>query len=474
MSPPTKKKRKLHPYEEWLTCHGLMNNVCIRETEKGLGVFATKNIKAEEILFRVPRRLCFGVGLGDPEVDSQKSVVKEVNRLTHDRFWSVRLGALSSCDAPFLWSLEARGLLKGTDLQAVVEAKVKRTEGEWKAGSTGSESVEEYKRQCAAVLSHANPWFSSTCLCPLNDLLNYSANDTNCEFAEGEDGESIVGTALADISVGDELFQSYCDSHNELIYRYGFAPAEIVCGVRAGIDITAHLLEEDVVSFTAADLGCGDSAVSTLILKKVGLLQESPWDGVDVFTLEVKSGGEEIWQLLAAIMIVVEGGGSEYEANDKNENEDNDEDKAAVLLISKMAAIDKVKLRESISPGSTEKDEDEDEEFDLWPPLLLTARKELMTPNVFDACAKIIAERMPAELPCSIESRESDMARVVVAVERTILGQLMMLVKDIRKDVLGSYFLRSSFLFPITYSSLFILPHARTHARTPFFSFSLL
>ena len=179
---------------------------------------------------------------------------------------------------------------------------------------------------------------------------------------------------------------------------------------------------------------------------------------------------------LPDVAFLYEGGGSEYEANDKNENEDNDEDKAAVLLISKMAAIDKVKLRESISPGSTEKDEDEDEdeEFDLWPPLLLTARKELMTPNVFDACAKIIAERMPAELPCSIESRESDMARVVVAVERTILGQLMMLVKDIRKDVLGSYFLRSSFLFPITYSSLFILPHARTHARTPFFSFSLL
>jgi hypothetical protein len=124
-------------------------------------VFATEAIPEGAVLFSVPKALCVGVGCGDPEVDDQSPLVSSLLSLRSDPLWADRLAPLfaeaeggSSC--AFCWDPADLPLLAGTELEAVVAAKLARVKEE--AERLGVE-VGLYTQLCGVAISHQNPWW---------------------------------------------------------------------------------------------------------------------------------------------------------------------------------------------------------------------------------------------------------------------------------------------------------------------------
>jgi hypothetical protein len=136
----------------------------------------------------------------------------------------------------------------------------------------------------------------------MNDLLNYSGNKTNIEFSlPSPNSRSLVGIAVEDIKAGEELTQEYADSWCDMVARYGFVE-------------NGKPMSGDVVSFDKNDLAAGvgvkvEQVEERLrVMQMCGLLDESPWYGVDTMTVEVKCAPEDeegvgggMWELLGAV-----------------------------------------------------------------------------------------------------------------------------------------------------------------------------
>ena len=139
---------------------------------KGTGVFATERISSGDVVFRVPKSVCFGVGEGSAEVDSQVDVVRRLVDEREGEVWRDRLAGLvkeaeeGECRVAFCWSSAQRALLQGTELSRVVTAKLSRMRTEHEAARLGDGTMmkdrvefEEYRQLCGVVGSHVNPWW---------------------------------------------------------------------------------------------------------------------------------------------------------------------------------------------------------------------------------------------------------------------------------------------------------------------------
>jgi hypothetical protein len=282
-----------------------------RDVVHGLGAVAARDIAAGEELFRVPRQACFGAGArGSRHVDSQREhallLLRELDKGAASE-WAPLLASLpdvrSFRELPWLWGLDAPegdaaavAAVAGTELELPVRSKLQRLRREHAAiGAAPQLPFALYARACGVVLSHLNPWFG-TKIVPFNYILNCPADpaEPNVEFAlasegarrkrkrEGRAGEDrvVVGTAIRAVARGAELLQSYGGADMatpDLAFRCGF--------------VLEHAsLRSDVVSVTAEDLlACACEATSKrALLEQAGLLQPSPWDGLDdVLTLEL-------------------------------------------------------------------------------------------------------------------------------------------------------------------------------------------
>ena len=281
----------------------------------GLGVVATRDIRAGEELFRVPRQACFGAGArGSRHVDSQREhallLLRELDMGAASE-WAPLLSSLpdvhSFDDLPWLWGLDAPegdaaavGAVAGTELELPVRSKLQRLRREHAALGAAGQQVPPfalYARACGVVLSHLNPWFG-TKIVPFNYILNCPEDpaESSVEFAlaasagaarrkrrrQGGASEArvVVGRAVRDVAQGAELLQSYGGSEMatpDLAFRCGFV-------------LERASLRSDVVSIAAEDIltGACEAASKRALLEQAGLLQPSPWDGLeDVLTLEL-------------------------------------------------------------------------------------------------------------------------------------------------------------------------------------------
>jgi hypothetical protein len=140
---------------------------------KGGGVFASQDIAEGTAVFTVPKTMCYGVGSGgDPEVDSQLSLVQDMISHYTDPKWGKRVQAIFeearrlSCTAAFCWPQAAIDeLLKGTELECVVKAKLASLATEFKVvegvGPNGQGlNYETFKHLCGYITSHVNPWWN--------------------------------------------------------------------------------------------------------------------------------------------------------------------------------------------------------------------------------------------------------------------------------------------------------------------------
>ena len=142
-------KMSIVRYEDWLRSRGVTwNESAVRTTAEGVvagvGCVATRKIRRGEELFRVPRNACLGAS-SNADVDSSPACVDSQQALAtlvineqakgENSEWFPLLEQLSTASCPWVWPRAARTFLKGTELEAVVQAKRKRLSTEC-AGST--------------------------------------------------------------------------------------------------------------------------------------------------------------------------------------------------------------------------------------------------------------------------------------------------------------------------------------------------
>lgn len=360
-------------YQTWLQSKNVTVKSSLIETTRnnvvaGWGCVAKCDIKKGVVLFRIPRGACFGAAHGEEEKgvaknssrdaqdnddknqdsegkkddfntastncssnedpttsDTQKELALRLLQHKHSSDWSPFLNLLTPHPLPWTWPRHFRqAVLKGTELEHVVENKVKRIQMEYDeictsvvvggegGGGELSISYQEYLDATSIVASHANPWFGVS-IVPFNTTLNWGSVP-NVEFDLDED-EVIVGKTTRRIKKGQELFQRYGESVVELVYRCGFAPTFDKGDGEMGRDS----MEGDVVSLCIHDIvglveetlmrsndGNGRSTssstkvvtsnnnstappTSTVIshlparleaLKQSGAIDDSPWDGM--------------------------------------------------------------------------------------------------------------------------------------------------------------------------------------------------
>jgi len=268
----------------------------------GFGVMAKREIKAGELLFRVPKKACFGAGLLEnaAELDSQKDIallmLQELNiGVASD--WKGFLQLLPESHSfdcvPWVWP-NCLEVTKGTELEGPVQAKLLRLRKEFQdLGSDCNFEFETYVKTCGVVISHLNPFFGGS-MAPFATLLNcHNQHDYNVEFEEIAD-EIVVGKAVKLISARDELFQPYGNldslSNAELFYRCGFS-------------LQCHL-PNDVVSFGKKQYFTSLHNEKFELLAKADVFQESPWDGVEDFTIEVNAALDGLFELVFAVHLL--------------------------------------------------------------------------------------------------------------------------------------------------------------------------
>eukprot|EP00658_Telonema_sp_P-2_P034468 TRINITY_DN25170_c0_g1_i1.p1 TRINITY_DN25170_c0_g1~~TRINITY_DN25170_c0_g1_i1.p1 ORF type:complete len:263 (+),score=59.18 TRINITY_DN25170_c0_g1_i1:175-963(+) len=211
----------------------------------------------------------------------------------------------------------------------------------------------------------------------------------------------VVGNSSRDVRDGDELTHLYCHSFVELIYRYGFIPAE-----------STGPMEEDVVSITleallaASECTARDTARCGALLASLGLVDESPWDGLDFLTSELRPGGRGVAGLVAAGLLLSlpekEWGmmeesaaaqtrlsqdespeDDESEEDEESEEDDREQDARVLAVVCRLCAVHGVEF--SVPAG---------ELLDLWPGLLV----QLSTIPTFERAVEVAKRAVAARL----------------------------------------------------------------------------
>ncbi|CAE7260648.1 unnamed protein product [Symbiodinium microadriaticum] len=190
----------------------------------------------------------------------------------------------------------------GTELEAPVAAKQQRLRiqvvlGSWELGMLGgwhaddsehriAENVEvkdlettslaSYVATCAVVLSRVQPWFGGA-MVPFVDQANHGKPHLEFRCHKG----TVRGRAVRRI-VSGEILQSYGElSTADSLYRYGFADlaktsAEITLSAKEVVTISVELVQE-----SAKQHGCAGKLPRAPLLEMLGVLDPSPWDGVE-------------------------------------------------------------------------------------------------------------------------------------------------------------------------------------------------
>mmetsp|Transcript_8862 Transcript_8862/g.13586 ORF Transcript_8862/g.13586 Transcript_8862/m.13586 type:complete len:449 (-) Transcript_8862:2217-3563(-) len=239
----------------------------------GIGALAKKRINAGELLFRIPRRACL---LSSDKGDTQKECVKKIEQ-NEKRSMHI-INSLSFADCAFVWPrMERKVLLKGTELEDVVESKIKRLKNE-------NVSIKNYAHKCALIASHINPWFGGA-IVPYSCWLNLGEK-VNVIFTQNKNETYVEGRALTCIQKGQELTQAYAYSAAELLYRYGFIPYFWDLGSE---DSVSFLLGKDIPSTLSKN--------AQDWLSRALCFETSPWDGLHYLTAEIFQHGVGISKL---------------------------------------------------------------------------------------------------------------------------------------------------------------------------------
>jgi len=276
----------------------------------GLGVVSLTKIKRGTTLFRIPRKACFGAASRADEeqanaeqVDSQaKHALLLLNEATkgEESEWAPLIKSLPNLatydDLPWLWPKEeADALFRGTELEKAIAHKRVRVAEEYTASRT-EVSQTSFARTCGVVLSHLNPFFGTAVVpfvyvlnCPTDGRPNVDFQACGPDMVEGVAARSIrPGTELTQAYGGDELAQA------DLVFRCGFAldPNTVLDDV---VSVSEDLLFSLNGVSGEVERKNGDSnpvrAAKSQALRESGLVQESPWDGLqDLWTVELRRG----------------------------------------------------------------------------------------------------------------------------------------------------------------------------------------
>jgi hypothetical protein len=303
----------------------------------GWGCVAKADIPEGTVLFRIPRSACFIAtkdgdnhhhhdhddddSYNDPTTkDTQKDLALHLLKHKHSTAWAPFLNLLTPQSLPWTWNEALRDCLRGTELEQVVQNKIRRIQAEYE-DILHSWDTQTEKRECityrdyldatSIVASHANPWFGVS-IVPFNTTLNWG-KDVNVEFdleeihPDHDDNhhsqEVVVGRAVRHITKGSELFQQYGESVAEVVYRCGFAPKfdehassdslSLFIGdiVRVMEKLSSPEMNDNnsssLVNENPTKIGIPTSSIITHlparidVLKKSGAIDTSPWDGMD-------------------------------------------------------------------------------------------------------------------------------------------------------------------------------------------------
>ncbi|KOO53415.1 n-lysine methyltransferase setd6 [Chrysochromulina tobinii] len=231
----------------WLAAQGVQCHESVITTRDGVvagyGCVATRKLKKGELLFRVPRKACFGPRAGAP-IDAEApgdTQRRFAVRLLKERAlgsasrWHPLLAVLSPAPCPWIWPEGSERFLDGTELEEVLARKRQRLRCERKKIGLSDDAARsrEYDAACALVASHLNPWFGGS-ITPVNATLNYAAAP-NVEF-EAEGVDTVVARAVRPIAAGEELTQEYCESTAMFLYRQEAQALEQLAGSEGGED----------------------------------------------------------------------------------------------------------------------------------------------------------------------------------------------------------------------------------------------
>ncbi|KAG8459390.1 hypothetical protein KFE25_013026 [Diacronema lutheri] len=240
-------------FEAWLRARGVWWDPRIRlvapgeedtgAVAHGWGVVALGPVRPGEVLFKIPRRACFGVRRARralpgrraaEEVDSQAEIVALLLRereLGARSRWAPLLATLpADVPTPWRWTAGEQAWLRGTELERPLALKRARLEREYaRACTTGAHrgaSLDEWCACSAVVISHVNPWWGG-CVAPFACMLNaphvHAGEQAGVAYELAPDGRALVGVALTRLRAGVEVTQSYgLASVADLIYKYGF------------------------------------------------------------------------------------------------------------------------------------------------------------------------------------------------------------------------------------------------------------
>jgi len=314
----------------WLAAQGVQCHESVITTRDGVvagyGCVATRKLKKGELLFRVPRKACFGPRAGAP-IDAEApgdTQRRFAVRLLKERAlgsasrWHPLLAVLSPAPCPWIWPEGSERFLDGTELEEVLARKRQRLRCERKKIGLSDDAARsrEYDAACALVASHLNPWFGGS-ITPVNATLNYAAAP-NVEF-EAEGVDTVVARAVRPIAAGEELTQEYCESTAMFLYRYGFVPSAVLgtdgpnadgAGPTAG---AVRPLADDAVSISSAALLALVAPPSRhpllaprlRLLCAAGALGVCPWDGLDeLVTAEIQRDGVGTAKLVGALLLL--------------------------------------------------------------------------------------------------------------------------------------------------------------------------
>lgn len=366
----------------------------------GYGCVALQPLRRGEELFRVPRAACLGATSAGADADvtdgdCQRRLALALLEATAD--WAPFLAMLTPARCPWVWSESERRQLDGTELEPVVEAKLRALAEEHASlpqAVAEACGAERYAELCALAASHANPWWGG-CIAPFNTTLNW-ARRPNVSF-EPRGSKWVVGVATRRIRAGEELTQAYGGATADLVYRCGFAPPPAAEGEEggSGSDDSDDGDGDDVVQVSlgalaravhAASGGGGEEGggeeggVARLVrersgaLERSGAVEPSPWDGVDQLTFELGPRGEGTARLVGAALLLLapeaewrravgalDAGGAEGGAGD--------DDRAAAALLGGVVGASESERRSLARVG----EEEGGEEGDPWPSLLHAA-----------------------------------------------------------------------------------------------------
>ncbi|UKZ80445.1 hypothetical protein TrVFT333_008206 [Trichoderma virens FT-333] len=213
---------------------------------RGTGILATRKIKAEEEILRVPARVLRCLASvpsrvrerlpADTTILALLAADLALDKSANSGPWKAVLPKMSDFDAgmPMLWPRELSDLLP-LESREHLRKREKEFQGNWNAFKDAFPDVpyEEYTYAWMIVNTRSfynetpetlkYPWEDRLALIPVADLFNHS--DDGCKVYYSADGYHIV--ADREYKKGEELFISYSSYSNDyILLEYGFIPDE--------------------------------------------------------------------------------------------------------------------------------------------------------------------------------------------------------------------------------------------------------